>query len=268
MASLWWSRTCATARSTPRRLEPLFKLGLCAPLRGPHLQRCQARASSCGCTSPTAAAACCSTRWAQIAGADFSQWRDIAPGPARRIRRAHHARRRGRPAHFGDVRQRAGALEQRHRRRGHRWASRCRASASSSRPRAGARRCTSGCTSVAGVLLLALIVSVWLVRPFGLIADYVRYVRAQRRFSLPRLGRQRAGRPRRRLRRDARRAGRPQLRRRLRADPHARGQEPAVGDPRRGRTAAGARHAAGPSASASWPTSRARRSASRRWSTA
>jgi two-component system, OmpR family, sensor histidine kinase CreC len=46
-----------------------------------------------------------------------------------------------------------------------------------------------GLVSVAGVLLLALIVSVWLVRPFGLIADYVRYVRAQRRFSLPRLGR-------------------------------------------------------------------------------
>jgi two-component system sensor histidine kinase CreC len=46
-----------------------------------------------------------------------------------------------------------------------------------------------GLMSVAGVVLLALIVSVWLVRPFGLIADYVRYVRAQRRFSLPRLGR-------------------------------------------------------------------------------
>ncbi|MEO5672796.1 MAG: two-component system sensor histidine kinase CreC [Ramlibacter sp.] len=46
-----------------------------------------------------------------------------------------------------------------------------------------------GLVSVAGVIVLALIVSVWLVRPFGLIADYVRYVRAQRRFSLPRLGR-------------------------------------------------------------------------------
>ena len=46
-----------------------------------------------------------------------------------------------------------------------------------------------GLMSVAGVLLLALIVSVWLVRPFGLIGDYVRYVRAQRGFSLPRLGR-------------------------------------------------------------------------------
>jgi two-component system sensor histidine kinase CreC len=50
-----------------------------------------------------------------------------------------------------------------------------------------------GLMSVAGVLLLALIVSVWLVRPFGLITDYVRYVRAQRRFSLPRLGRHALG---------------------------------------------------------------------------
>jgi two-component system sensor histidine kinase CreC len=46
-----------------------------------------------------------------------------------------------------------------------------------------------GATSVAAVLLLAVILSVWLVRPFGLVADYVRYVRAQRNFSLPRLGR-------------------------------------------------------------------------------
>ena len=50
-----------------------------------------------------------------------------------------------------------------------------------------------GLVSVAGVLLLALTVSVWLVRPFGLIGDYVRYVRAQRRFSLPRLGRRALG---------------------------------------------------------------------------
>jgi two-component system sensor histidine kinase CreC len=50
-----------------------------------------------------------------------------------------------------------------------------------------------GATSVVAVLLLAVIVSVWLVRPFGLIADYVRYVRAQRSFSLPRLGRRALG---------------------------------------------------------------------------
>jgi two-component system sensor histidine kinase CreC len=42
-------------------------------------------------------------------------------------------------------------------------------------------------------VLLALIVSVWLVRPFGLVSDYVRYVRSQRRLSLPRLGRRALG---------------------------------------------------------------------------
>ena len=50
-----------------------------------------------------------------------------------------------------------------------------------------------GITSVAAVALLVLILSFWLVRPFGLIADYVRYVRRQRRFSLPRLGRRALG---------------------------------------------------------------------------
>ncbi len=44
-----------------------------------------------------------------------------------------------------------------------------------------------GATSVVAVLLLAVIVSVWLVRPFGVFSDYVRYVRAQRSISLPRL---------------------------------------------------------------------------------
>jgi two-component system, OmpR family, sensor histidine kinase CreC len=46
-----------------------------------------------------------------------------------------------------------------------------------------------GITSVAAVALLVVILSLWLVRPFGLIADYVRYVRAQRTLSLPRLTR-------------------------------------------------------------------------------
>ncbi|WP_341888664.1 two-component system sensor histidine kinase CreC [Variovorax sp. YR752] len=60
---------------------------------------------------------------------------------------------------------------------------------------AAARRKTMvvGATSVAAVLLLALILSLWLVRPFGLIADYARYVRSQRSFSLPRLGRRALG---------------------------------------------------------------------------
>ena len=50
-----------------------------------------------------------------------------------------------------------------------------------------------GLVSVLAVLVLVVMVSVWLVRPFALIADYVRYVRAQRRFSLPRLGRRAVG---------------------------------------------------------------------------
>ena len=50
-----------------------------------------------------------------------------------------------------------------------------------------------GGLSAVAVLLFAVIVSVWLVRPFGVIADYVRYVRAQRSFSLPRLGRRALG---------------------------------------------------------------------------
>ncbi|MDP3134734.1 MAG: two-component system sensor histidine kinase CreC, partial [Burkholderiaceae bacterium] len=50
-----------------------------------------------------------------------------------------------------------------------------------------------GLVSVLAVLLLAVIVSVWLVRPFGVIADYVRYVRAQRSLNLPRLGRRALG---------------------------------------------------------------------------
>ena len=60
---------------------------------------------------------------------------------------------------------------------------------------AAARRKTLelGATSVVAVLLLVVILSVWLVRPFGVIADYVRYVRAERSFSLPRLGRRALG---------------------------------------------------------------------------
>jgi two-component system sensor histidine kinase CreC len=46
-----------------------------------------------------------------------------------------------------------------------------------------------GLTSVLAVLVLMLILSVWLVRPLGFMADYLRFVRAQRSFSLPRLSR-------------------------------------------------------------------------------
>jgi two-component system sensor histidine kinase CreC len=50
-----------------------------------------------------------------------------------------------------------------------------------------------GAASVVAVALLVALLSVWLVRPFGLIADYVRYVRAERSFSLPRLSRRALG---------------------------------------------------------------------------
>ena len=117
------------------------------------------------------------------------------------------------------------------------------------------------------MLVLALIVSVWLVRPFGLIADYVRYVRAQRRFSLPRLGRRAWG-----VigaaydeMRDAL-AGRNYVADYVQTLTHEvksplsaiRGAAELLQEPACRRT----------SASASSPTSRARPSASRRWSTA
>jgi two-component system sensor histidine kinase CreC len=50
-----------------------------------------------------------------------------------------------------------------------------------------------GLTSGVSVILLAVIVSVWLVRPFSLIGDYLRYVREQKQVSLPRLGRRALG---------------------------------------------------------------------------
>jgi len=50
-----------------------------------------------------------------------------------------------------------------------------------------------GLTSVVAVLLLVVIVSVWLVRPFGLVGDYLRTVRRERRLSLPWLGRRALG---------------------------------------------------------------------------
>jgi two-component system sensor histidine kinase CreC len=50
-----------------------------------------------------------------------------------------------------------------------------------------------GATSVLAVAVLLVILSVWLVRPFGFIADYVRYSRSQRSFSLRRLGRRALG---------------------------------------------------------------------------
>ena len=54
---------------------------------------------------------------------------------------------------------------------------------------ARARTLWVGVGSAFALLLLAIIVSVWLVRPFGLITDYVAWVRAQRSLSLPRMAR-------------------------------------------------------------------------------
>ena len=46
-----------------------------------------------------------------------------------------------------------------------------------------------GLTSGLSVIVFAVLVSVWLVRPFSLVTEYVRYVREQKRVSLPLLSR-------------------------------------------------------------------------------
>ena len=51
----------------------------------------------------------------------------------------------------------------------------------------------AGLTAGGAVILLAVFVSVWLVRPFGVVADYLRFVRRERRVSLPHLGRRAIG---------------------------------------------------------------------------
>jgi two-component system sensor histidine kinase CreC len=60
---------------------------------------------------------------------------------------------------------------------------------------AGARQklLLAGVTAGASVLVLAVLVSVWLVRPFGLVSDIVGFVRSQKRMSLPRLSRRALG---------------------------------------------------------------------------
>lgn len=47
-----------------------------------------------------------------------------------------------------------------------------------------------GVLSAVGVALLALLVSIWVARPFGLLADFARYVRSQRRLHAPSLARE------------------------------------------------------------------------------
>lgn len=46
-----------------------------------------------------------------------------------------------------------------------------------------------GLTSAAAALVFMALLGAWLARPFGLVREYVRYVRTQRTFSLPRLSR-------------------------------------------------------------------------------
>ena len=167
-----------------------------------------------------------------VTGADFSQWRDIrwpcAANPARAPRRTWRATRATSVMYVSAP---------------VRWNNDVIGAVSVGKPVQSfgqfveaARRKTLyvGLVSVAGVLLLALIVSVWLVRPFGLIGDYVRYAAGAAPLQPAAPGPARAGGDRRCLRRNARCPGRPQLRRRLRPDPHPRGQEPAVGHSRRG----------------------------------
>lgn len=48
---------------------------------------------------------------------------------------------------------------------------------------------TVGVGSLIAIIVLVVIVSVWLVRPFTFVTDYVQYVRRQRTLNLPRLGR-------------------------------------------------------------------------------
>lgn len=50
-----------------------------------------------------------------------------------------------------------------------------------------------GLTSVVAVLVLMVILSAWLVRPFGVVADYWRHVRGERHLTLPRLSRSALG---------------------------------------------------------------------------
>ncbi|MDZ7921486.1 two-component system sensor histidine kinase CreC [Rhodoferax sp.] len=52
---------------------------------------------------------------------------------------------------------------------------------------ARSRTLYAGLISVLAVLVLAVMVSMWLVRPFGLITDYARYIKAQRGFHPARL---------------------------------------------------------------------------------
>ena len=77
MASLVEQDARAGAIDTAR-LEPLFKSVYAAQLRGADLQRRQAPRRAARCTSPTAPAACCSTRWAAPRAPTSRSWRDVS----------------------------------------------------------------------------------------------------------------------------------------------------------------------------------------------
>ncbi len=127
----------------------------------------------------------------QVAGADFSQWRDVSLT----LRGGYGAR--ATPDVEGDARSSVMYVGAPVRLNGE-----IVGVASVGKPEtsfgqfvqvAREKTLVVGLFSVLAVLLLAVIVSVWLVRPFGLVADYVRDVRAQRTLSLPRLGRRALG---------------------------------------------------------------------------
>ena len=113
-----------------------------------------------------------------------------------------------------------------------------------------ARRKTllAGVTAATAALILAMILSLWLVLPQGLVGDYLRQVRRQHAWNLPGLWRHLSE-----MTATAYRDVRDALEGRsyaadLCADTHARTQEPALGHSRRGRIAAGAHDRGGPQA--------------------
>lgn len=127
----------------------------------------------------------------QVAGADFSQWRDVRLA----LQGQYGARTTPDVEHDPDTSVMYVGAPVRHRNEIVGAVTVGKPVRSFGQFVQAARRKTLyvGLYSAVAVLLLAVIMSVWLVRPFGLIADYVRYVRSQRRISLPRLGRRALG---------------------------------------------------------------------------
>ena len=170
-----WSRrrTCWPARSSSTAPMPhrrrIAAPGLPQPLRAQLLRRASSisredRRGAAGAGARRATASCCSTPSAS-AKANFSQWR------AMRAAMVDEYRARTTPRIPGDelssvmylgapVRRRRGSSAW------SAWASRCRASTSSSRA-ASRKTMVWRATSVAAVLVLALILAAGWVRPLG-----------------------------------------------------------------------------------------------------